>query len=453
MDPPPGSVIGLSSLRPKDEPQKPKETEEAKRKKASLNAYLAAAYGSVEGTGDKKKKKKGKGKQKSKKAGGIAIIDADIDTNVQDVRDAGGKKRQESEEDEDAPVIVNEGELRRLQLQEERQKELAERAGAWKVVDAGVIGDASPPRRARHDTDEDDDPSPPRRARHDTDEDGDEDGDMSPPRRARHDSDEDDSDIDVPRRKPAAAGSGRIDVVNDGNTSPGAQGAESDEDSDMDVPRRRPQRMADGSLAGMVTGQELMKEMAEKRARDAQKFQNLDDSVTGRNAKTVYRTEDGRAVSKEDFEQGLRDKRESDKGYVEAAELPWGKGLRQTRGAVDDSGKNDSKQLAVPSRWDDPMGHILAKKNRSGKSARGTSLLDMHAKELRKAGFNVPLEIPPHSWMNRSIQPPPNRFNIAPGRHWDGVERGTQFEAWRMKTLAKQQARRTLGHFLNQEDM
>ena len=447
-------MIGLSTLRPKDEPKKPKETDEARRKKASLNAYLSAAYGSLEGTCEKKKKKKGK--KRVKKSGGIAIVDADIDTSVP-VGEVSGGKKQECE-DEDAPVIVNEGEFRRLQVQEDRQKELAKREGGWKVVDEGG---GSPPRCARHDTDEDDDPSPLRPARHDSDEDddpspprrvrhdSDEDDDPSPPRRVRHDSDDEssqeDSDADVPRRKPEDSkpdqmgGEDGIDDNDKGNNS------------DVDVPRRGPHRMSDGSLAGMVTGQELMKEMSEKRERDIEKFRNLDDSVTGRQAKTVYRMEDGRAVSKEAFEQEARDKRQREKGYVDGADLPWGRGLRQTMGKARDARQEESKQ-SLPSRWDDPMGHILAKK-KSGAKPRGKSLLDAHAKELRKAGFNVPLEVPPHSWLNRNIAAPPNRFNIAPGRHWDGVERGQGFESWRTKTLAAKAARVQLGHMMTQEDM
>ena len=355
-------------------------------------------------------------------------------------------------------MIVNEGEFRRLQVQEDRQKELAKREGGWKVVDEGG---GSPPRCARHDTDEDDDPSPPRRARHDSDEDddpspprrvrhdSDEDDDPSPPRRVRHDSDDEssqeDSDADVPRRKPEDSKPDQMDRED------GIDDNDKGNNSDVDVPRRGPHRMSDGSLAGMVTGQELMKEMSEKRERDIEKFRNLDDSVTGRQAKTVYRMEDGRAVSKEAFEQEARDKRQREKGYVDGADLPWGRGLRQTMGKARDARQEESKQ-SLPSRWDDPMGHILAKK-KSGAKPRGKSLLDAHAKELRKAGFNVPLEVPPHSWLNRNIAAPPNRFNIAPGRHWDGVERGQGFESWRTKTLAAKAARVQLGHMMTQEDM
>ena len=467
MEPPSTSVIGLSSLRPKDEPKKKKKpSKDADAKSKALQDYLAAAYGSTGDAGGERKKdkedkkdkkdKKDKGKKKSKRvAGGLAIVDNDVDTTVQAVKELNGAH--DKSDDEDAPVVVNEGEFRRLEIQEERQKELAERAGGWKVVegDAHVgVGRVASGEDGEECDDGDEGASPPRRVRHDTDDDEESDVDASPPRRVRHDSDDDeDSDVDV-RRKPSAEDSDASPprrLIHD-ESDDGDDGDDGD-DSDVDVPRRQGDRptemMSDGTLAGMVTGQELMKEMAEKRRRDIEKFEKLGDSVTGRHAKTVYRTDDGRAVSKEEFEQSVREKRQSEKGYVEGSELPWGKGLRQAKGAVADT----DNQRNVPSRWDDPMGHILAKKKPGSKKKAGKSLLDTHAKELRKAGFNVPLEVPAHSWLNRNIAPPPNRFNIKPGRHWDGVDRGQGFEQFVVKTLAERRQKDLMGHFMAQEDM
>jgi len=328
------NVLGLSTLRKKEEKTRENNTDGSKK----LQAYLAEQYGSA--TVKKKKKKK----KKIVASQGLAIVDADIDTSrvpqeplPGGVEDDGTHCIQTREcrqgvsgicTDvlryvcaEDAPVVVNAGEFQRIQLQEQRQNELL-----------GKNGTSSPGQvyRAAHEQmihgDSDGDVSPPRRQRHDSDVDSD--GDMSPPRRQRHDSDVDsDGDVSPPRRP-----QGTTQV--DDKSLVGA-------------------RMSDGTLTGMISGKDLKKEMEDARRREREKFNQLDDTVTGKNAGTVYRSEDGRAMSKDEYLDKLKHKKEQEKKFIQGSEIPWGKGLRQTKDIHE-----ITPSAPVPSRWDDPMAHV-----------------------------------------------------------------------------------------------
>ena len=66
-----------------------------------------------------------------------------------------------------------------------------------------------------------------------------------------------------------------------------------------------------------------------------------------------------------------------------------------------------------------------------------------HGERLKKSGFIIPQEVPPHSWLRRGVGPPPNRYNIKPvGGGWedgmagDGWAGGWWAGGWRRVRLA-----------------
>lgn len=366
------------------------------------------------------------------------------------------------------------------------EEDLATTKGASRTHDShGEGADLSPPRAGqRHDSD--DDLSPPRAGnRHDSDDDED---DLSPPRAAnRHDSD-DEEDLSPPRvRRDLSHGGGA------GNASGRAIETRTrhlGESPDLSPPRRergsasaRPATrdpaaadhaspaskelfssrrglMTDGTTAGLVSAKDVVREADEKREAAKARVDAMSAETSGRDARTVFRDKATGALVDADE---LARRRELASARPERLKPVWAGGIAQEREARERKEALEEEANApfarremdvradaamrAALRFGDPMARLARKKRLNGSSDDASMpsrdvVAGVDADALRKSGFRIPRDVPAHSWMRRGVGAPPNRFSIAPGRHWDGVDRGTGFEQEMFKAVNDRSAKR-----------
>uniref|UniRef100_A0A915AJ60 BUD13 homolog n=2 Tax=Parascaris univalens TaxID=6257 RepID=A0A915AJ60_PARUN len=177
----------------------------------------------------------------------------------------------------------------------------------------------------------------------------------------------------------------------------------------------------DGKAAGLQTAQAVRDEMQKLRDTENAVFEGLGEEISGRNAAAVRRskmTGKGRETreEKEKKEREAKKQQELQEKYEK-----WNKGVQQireraerldemarvvkedfTRGADDEAMNEHMKEILLA---DDPMLEHVKKKKLKTEMETGV----VYPKY--KGGW------------------PPNRFMIAPGYRWDGVDRSNGFEA------------------------
>ena len=271
--------------------------------------------------------------------------------------------------------------------------------------------------------------------------------DQSPPHKKKdnnvHNSDSDLSPVRLPNKKKKE----RNDSSNS-DLSPPRRNQKNRSDSDLS-----PVRLSNNSKkntnfktlvkhSGLQSKEELHKENERKRKREANLFDNMNKSLSGKDAKTVYR--DQKSGKRIDLKaEELKKKQQEEEKLKELKKYAeWGKGVAQGKD-YQQKLKDDVEEMQKPlarykddkdldallknqARDEDPMLHYIIKSKSKNKP--------------QKPKYNGPT-------------PPLNRFNIWPGYRYDGVDRSNGFEKRRFMEISKRKSFETERYKWSVEDM
>lgn len=396
----------------------------------------------------KKSKKKSKRTERVKRVSNVQIVDNDVDAANSFLSHLSKNNRTDDEivgDDEaalervlandpnrvleDGPVIVDESELRgRVDFGDRPRR-----------APTGTFVQLAAPRR-RHDSESSSrDVSPPRRRmRHDSDSEKDDDAssasrDLSPPRRPLVDAD---GDVSPPRRRPTTVSSSSSDDNNDNrkpttSTIDAASLAHKSADEVQFAAleaRKMKARMSSGASAGLQTASELKADMDRVRREEAERFAKVDAGELGRDAAVVVRDRKGRIV---DREQQLAQRAEKEANKPQANK-DWSRGLAQLAESKREAEQLANERTSKFARTREDLDEEQRKRKRWGDPSANAAPVDVdNVKKRERSMMAKALDA-----MNNSGQAqesyngawPPNRFDIPPGPHWDGVDRSNGFE-------------------------
>ena len=432
----------------------------------------------------KKKKKTNVTKKNKRKEEGVKVYDEDEDnyntTNT-------NNKTALEEDFENTPVIVTDAHyVARSKREEEDEKKTKKNSSnsnsGWVTVVEGAKAEEEEP----HDDDDDNNKNnnkktkmKKKKRRHDSDGEEEEEEEekkktkkKTKKRRQRHDSDDDDAEE---KEEPATTNDDvKTEVVeydSDGDvivrkvtktteakrSEEPEQKVEYDSDGDIIV-KPQPPVKAPKNKTGLASASEIVKEAELRRKEQEERIEKMSAEKSGKNAKTLVRDKTtGRLLTQEEIEERTKGAQETKK---EREKPVWGGGLKQqqienekaeelrkaseapfARSEVDATW-NSEKMNEV--RYGDPMAkkaHERQQKELEKQQKKLNVMQGVDKKLAKKHGFKVPQEIPKHSWRNKAVAVERNRYGIEPGRHWDGVDRGTGFEK---KWLQKSELRKHL---------
>ncbi|EGT56718.1 hypothetical protein CAEBREN_10888 [Caenorhabditis brenneri] len=431
--------------------------------------------------GDEEKKKKKKKKENKDQPQRLRLIEEDAFLSVEaaKARDIGSDEEQEE-------IEVLKQSAKKAKVVHGFKQSFALVETPKEIKEEPLSPSSSPPKnsratsnRKRHDSDSDNSPPRPARRRHDSDNSPPRpsrrrhDSDNSPPRpsRRRHDSDNSpprtrhDADkgkfsnnSPVRRRQSSPPSRNRRDRHDSDNSPPRQRARQDDRDSspprhrkhhddDLSPPRKSRRveepkmikkeepdddgeygKTLEGKKSGLQSAKDLKEESDKLKAKNAKMFEDMDTSVSGRFADTVYRQKQTKRKGRDAEEDQEKKEREAKKTEeLKEKYKDWNKGVAQieerkaqleemarvaaepmARARDDDAMNAHLKEVLHAA---DPMANLIQKKRRDIAIDRGELVYPTYQGH----------------WV-------PNRFGIAPGYRWDGVDRSNGFEGKLAKT-------------------
>lgn len=197
------------------------------------------------------------------------------------------------------------------------------------------------------------------------------------------------------------------------------------QDEDMPLVEDDPSvaKMSDGTHAGLQSAATVSAQLRRRQQEEREEFEH--HRKNAKEEETIYRDATGRRIdismkraearrAAAEAEEKARLAKESLKGEVQQEEarrrreqLEDAKLMPLARKADDE---DMNRELKEQERWNDPMMQFMSKSETTSKG-----------KSKRRPVY--------------AGAAPPNRYGIKPGYRWDGVDRGTGFEAERFKAL------------------
>lgn len=203
-------------------------------------------------------------------------------------------------------------------------------------------------------------------------------------------------------------------------------------------------KMTDGTHAGLQSAAAVSAQLRRRKAqedaefaahrRDNKEEETVYRDATGRRVDlSMRRAEALRAAAEAEERERERQAKIAPKGDVQAAQA------RARREALEDAktmafartadDEEMNRELKEKERWNDPMAQFLTPA--AGPTGGGGKAGGKKGKNRRPVYAGAA---------------PPNRYGIKPGYRWDGVDRGTGFEAERFKAINRKERNKGLDY-------